>query len=195
MAECGREVAALDAILERTLPAPGASTWGRRRMALASFGEDKKVRGIERALESYVTALTLHQSILAARRPDPASGPHINMMAVNVVNHTAGPAAAAAFAAGPGPGPGPGPGCCGSGSGPDPGSSCEAAAQGLRDPALRSERDICRARNRLQGDGAATCRAERGRPAQSCVMRVGRHWVSKTLFLDGRSGFASRGES
>jgi N-terminal domain on NACHT_NTPase and P-loop NTPases len=64
--ECHREVCSLNDILDRAIPPAGASSWERRRLAIASFAKDKKVKAIEKALETYVRTLTLHQSVQSA---------------------------------------------------------------------------------------------------------------------------------
>src|SRR6266849_5544793 len=78
--QCQAETARLDEILEKTVPAAGASTWERRRKALSSLANDKKVEQIAEALGKYVQTLMFHEVIenvtllsLRAAVPAPAA--------------------------------------------------------------------------------------------------------------------------
>ncbi|KAK4463265.1 P-loop containing nucleoside triphosphate hydrolase protein [Cladorrhinum samala] len=59
--ECLQSAIELNNLLDRIIPPATASSWERRKKAIASLSKDKKVDELARALEKYVRILTFHQ--------------------------------------------------------------------------------------------------------------------------------------
>lgn len=68
--ECLQSTVELNDLLDRIIPSATASTWERRKKAIASLTKDKKVKELAEALEKYVRVLTFHQVTSApAKKP------------------------------------------------------------------------------------------------------------------------------
>ncbi|KAH6854701.1 hypothetical protein B0I37DRAFT_302065 [Chaetomium sp. MPI-CAGE-AT-0009] len=73
--ECQEVVKQLDELLDKILPSPDASSWERRRKAIASLTSDAKVEELAKSLNKYIQALTFHQVVAStAIQASTASG-------------------------------------------------------------------------------------------------------------------------
>jgi hypothetical protein len=70
ISECLRSALQLNEVLEKTLPAATASTWERRKKAIASLVRDKEVDALAEALGKYLKVLTFHQIISATTQTE-----------------------------------------------------------------------------------------------------------------------------
>ena len=61
--ECQDAAQKLDGLLEDILPSATASSWERKKKAIASFAHDSKVQDIAETLGKYLRVLTFHQVI------------------------------------------------------------------------------------------------------------------------------------
>lgn len=63
---CGKQIAKVEVILTKILPAEGASSWERHIMALKSFSYDRDIAQVNTSLEANIGILTYHQVNIAA---------------------------------------------------------------------------------------------------------------------------------
>lgn len=61
--ECQELVAQLNALLDKILPPPGASSWERKWKAVASLTSDTKVEELAKSLAKYIQIITFHQVV------------------------------------------------------------------------------------------------------------------------------------
>ena len=71
--ECRRSTEQLDELLDKILPATAASSWERRRKAVASLVKESKVEEISEALDKYIRILTFHQVIRTGSESETAA--------------------------------------------------------------------------------------------------------------------------
>ncbi|KAH6617429.1 hypothetical protein F5144DRAFT_586426 [Chaetomium tenue] len=67
--ECQEVVKQLDELLDKILPSPGASSFGRGWKAVASLASDAKVEELAKSLTKYIQTLTFHQIVVSTTGP------------------------------------------------------------------------------------------------------------------------------
>src|SRR5271155_498943 len=73
---CQTQIESLDAVLVKTLPAPGDSRTQRTRKAISSLSQEAKVEKIGSALRSHLLTLTFYYSV-ASSTPQPLKGKQV----------------------------------------------------------------------------------------------------------------------
>lgn len=70
--ECQELVAQLNALLDKILPPPSASSWERKWKAIASLNSDAKIEELAKSLAKYIQVITFHQVVAPASRIESA---------------------------------------------------------------------------------------------------------------------------
>jgi len=73
--ECQQTTNKLDVLLDKLMPPAGASSWERRKFAIASLARDKDVEQLTNSIAGFIRVLTFHQVVGPVAQPGSSNEP------------------------------------------------------------------------------------------------------------------------